>query len=568
MEIDTSTGCIIFCGNVEFNSCNCDNFQGPPGDSQRLDVEYAPYDTGPWDSTLDPGDKWQRSRTVTILGIDGSETYGPWIGPFNLYAEDGSPGDTLYFEYQYSIDGITGWHSTLTEGDKFRRERMVTNGNAGPWSSPVRIVGDDGIDGTGVAVLYDYTVDPTVEPVVWVPNYSEGMFWRRERYYSVYPDTGLAPEPFHVLILKIIPEIGVDYVNGSSGAGYYAFDGIMPVGDTDITACFYKEAGRFPVSGDTFVAYNDATCTTNAKQFYCGQTPEWDNPTMKIDGGLVVTGTIGAAQIAANSISGENIQANSTIVIGCTLAGGTNIVGIDGNLTSCWRLYAGCTNAAVAPFRVDCAGALYASNAHITGDICATSGTFSGTICGSTILGNTFCGSTICGGTICGSTGIFCGTLCVNNLKGNIISIDGLTTTSKTLCVTLVADSPEVAGTGSTTAEIYNVTVSESSPYARYLEIRKPHPDFECFVAQGQSCCYCSCKITEYCILGSTWSRFEGESVAVPIPINCSLYSARVRYTLCATGFWSGAPIQASFPAATATLMVAPQGSGLTSCPL
>jgi hypothetical protein len=1100
MEIDTATGCIIFCGNVEFNSCNCENFQGPPGDSQRLDIQYSPTNSGPWDSTLDPEDRWQRYRTVTVSGIDGSLTNGPWLGPFNLYAEDGLPGDTLYDEFQYSVDGISSWHSVLIEGDKFRRERRVINGVIGEWSTPVRIVGDDGIDGTGVTVVYDYSVDALSATPIWHPNYSHGDFWRRERYYSVHPVTGVAPDPFHQLIVKIVPEKGVDYhdgvdtkvvklfstgqgvvyqsdgttpnpatvtftaspsdavgatpyyifkvageqqqagtnpeyiypapttasempqtvsvevksdasgpvvaadqitvyglVNGSqgydgvtviltneahtfaansdgdvydysdggtsilvyiganqlsygtgpnkftvtavgnnitpdaspiteadgktrtyrapssmldvlarigftvqiqyegigllqitktqsfalsmdgevgppgqstytaqvyrratstpatptggsynfsnnvltppanwfvsipagtdpvyasnntfyvqgtgvgiadawgtpfkfvengtdgtagkstytayifrralvqpspppsggcfdfgnniltppvnwsasipsgtdpvwattytfkvigdtgedvagqwattfkyvengedgehgqstyhmsvykrsatkptkpvggqynfgtntlsgvsggytlafpngkdpvwvsqetavaagpdgidtdlnwsepvlhvengtsvaevaaykrssvpitaapsggsynftnhtlsppstwcrciyagtapiyvtrstakasgaqtidsnlswsspallscngtdgnAGAGYYSFNGTMPTTDAAITTCFNTVAGRVPVSGDTFVAYNESTCKTTGKQYCATGNPLWRAPTHKIDGGLIVTGTIGAAQLAANSISGEKIQANSTIIVGCKGAATKNVVGLDGNLSSCWRIYAGCSTPAAAPFRVDCLGRVYMCNATITG--------------------------TMCGGTICGSTGIFCGTMCVNNLKGNIIQAISLKQPFAS-----VWTPAHPAGGWSCTLPLYTVCIVDAYNHPRILEICNPNPDFCCLCCCTNGCCKYYCQFTEYCISGEAeWRPFFGlEAQAVPIPANCANTVIHVRHRLCAYDNKYTHLTAWHFYPKLLVLTVYPEGDGLAGC--
>lgn len=67
-----------------------------------------------------------------IRGLDGS---------------DGTDGDTVYVEYQYSVNGSSNWHSPMVNGDVFRRERTVTNGSGGTWSSASRIKGDQGTQG-------------------------------------------------------------------------------------------------------------------------------------------------------------------------------------------------------------------------------------------------------------------------------------------------------------------------------------------------------------------------------------------------------------------------------------
>ncbi|CAA0365828.1 hypothetical protein ALT721_800068 [Alteromonas alvinellae] len=52
-------------------------------------------------------------------------------------------GDTIYTDYQYSVNGTSNWHSPMANGDVFRRERIVTNGVGGTWSSASRLKGQD-----------------------------------------------------------------------------------------------------------------------------------------------------------------------------------------------------------------------------------------------------------------------------------------------------------------------------------------------------------------------------------------------------------------------------------------
>ncbi|WP_269519459.1 tail fiber domain-containing protein [Alteromonas sp. BMJM2] len=60
---------------------------------------------------------------------------------------DGSDGDTVYVEYQYSVNGSSAWHTPMVDGDVYRRERTVTNGTGGSWSSASKIKGEKGATG-------------------------------------------------------------------------------------------------------------------------------------------------------------------------------------------------------------------------------------------------------------------------------------------------------------------------------------------------------------------------------------------------------------------------------------
>ncbi|MGL4763840.1 MAG: phage tail tip fiber protein [Aeromonas sp.] len=85
-------------------------------------------------------------------------------------------------------------------------------------------------------------------------------------------------------------------------------------------------------------------------------------------------GDLTASNIKGGKITGDWISSNTKIVAG---AGHTS-ASLDG--TGEWRLYAGNSSGAAAPFRVAQSGALVATNANITGHIVANSGTFNGRI--------------------------------------------------------------------------------------------------------------------------------------------------------------------------------------------
>ncbi len=61
-----------------------------------------------------------------------------WTGPVQI--------DGIALQVEYSIDGATDWHSTFAEGDLYMRQS--TDGGA-TWSDAIKVVGEDGEDGTG-----------------------------------------------------------------------------------------------------------------------------------------------------------------------------------------------------------------------------------------------------------------------------------------------------------------------------------------------------------------------------------------------------------------------------------
>ena len=89
----------------------------------------------------------------------------------------------------------------------------------------------------------------------------------------------------------------------------------------------------------------------------------------------------GAANIIADSITGNEISAATTIT-----AGTGNNVGVLDGADGTWRIYAGHATPASAPFRVDQTGALTATSATITGSITATTGAVGGWTIGATTL--------------------------------------------------------------------------------------------------------------------------------------------------------------------------------------
>lgn len=76
-------------------------------------------------------------------------------------------------------------------------------------------------------------------------------------------------------------------------------------------------------------------------------TGEWQVPTEFIDGDLLVNGTINSDKILANTIQGDRISSSTTIT-----AGTGNNVGVLDGADAYWRIYAGNSTPASAPFRV------------------------------------------------------------------------------------------------------------------------------------------------------------------------------------------------------------------------
>jgi hypothetical protein len=114
---------------------------GAPGDTIYIEYQYSIDGSSLWHPTLVTGDKYRQERIVT------NGTPAAWSTAALIAGVSGDPGDTIYIEYQYSIDGSSLWHPTLVTGDKYRQERIVTNGTPAAWSTAALITGADGTDG-------------------------------------------------------------------------------------------------------------------------------------------------------------------------------------------------------------------------------------------------------------------------------------------------------------------------------------------------------------------------------------------------------------------------------------
>jgi len=72
----------------------------------------------------------------------------------DIKAQDGDNGKTRYIEYQYSVNGTSGWHNSYTTGDIYRRERTIEDGVAiTAWSSAARLTGLKGEKGDTPTII-------------------------------------------------------------------------------------------------------------------------------------------------------------------------------------------------------------------------------------------------------------------------------------------------------------------------------------------------------------------------------------------------------------------------------
>lgn len=166
---------------------------GEEGDTIYIEYEYS-ADRLSWSKTFRNGDIWRRERTV-INGVPTSD----WSTPSRIRGFDGNDGDTIYIEYQYSIDGLFSWHSNFSTGDHYRRERLVVNGIAKEWSVPAKIVPEkeedyfDGYNNTIVQLYIRSTSVPTAPTVDSIYNFETAVLTGYNNGWSQSVPSGTAP---------------------------------------------------------------------------------------------------------------------------------------------------------------------------------------------------------------------------------------------------------------------------------------------------------------------------------------------------------------------------------------
>ncbi|MBY6105025.1 hypothetical protein KUW19_00850 [Ferrimonas balearica] len=258
----------------------------------------------------------------------------------------GEKGDTIFMEYQHSANGTTNWHSDMETGDKYRRHRTVTNGVAGGWSTPYKIVGDDGSDGNdgidgvnGKDGAYHTYIFKTAASAPGTPTggsfdgYNETLpsGWRDDPYFTAgqvtwvshrkYIHNGTnwtgsawsAPSEYSKQ-----GEDGQDGADGSDGAdgkhgsGFCTLPNSTGTWPSDATAQFKTAKGRDPVLYDvlTFFKASDPAVAITKQWVKVGATSEgWDEPELVIHGDMVATGTVNGNVIkAGTTIRGPKVE--------------------------------------------------------------------------------------------------------------------------------------------------------------------------------------------------------------------------------------------------------------------
>lgn len=321
---------------------------------------YGETSNGPWEDILQSYHLWKQENT----SVNGYINPNGWSEAYKFKGEDGvgSSGDTIYVEYNYSPDGSTSWTTEMKAGDAFRRERTVTNDVAGDWSDPARI---KGINGDEIEIRSQYSIDGISN---WHDNLVDGdIYERRARFVNGVIDSPWS-DPF-----RIIGKDGEPGIPGLNGSGWYSIvgnNGVWP-GDTQAVADFINTFGRVPQLDDHLFYVNADPNPTQTDGRRCitpvGDSPiQWNNPRAYFDGDVIVKGTLSADRLVAQSVTGNEIDSQTTIIAGS----GSTTAGMNGydlatlpawmgggsNPYAGYRFWAGATNPAFANFKVDSNG--------------------------------------------------------------------------------------------------------------------------------------------------------------------------------------------------------------------
>ena len=334
---------------------------------------YGETASGPWEDTLQSYHYWKQEN----YSVNGTIDPNSWSAAYKFRGEDGvgNPGDTIYYEYQYSPDGVTAWSTELKSGDAFRRERKVVNDVVGEWSEPTRIKGENGDE---IEIRSQYSVDGISN---WHPTYVSGdVYERRARFVNGIQDSAWS-DPF-----RIVGATGDDGIPGLNGSGWYSIvngTGIWP-GDTQATIDFLNTFGRVPVLDDHLFYVDKDPEPTKTEGRRCitpqGDTPvQWNSPRAYFDGDVIVKGTLSADRLVAQSITGNEIDSQTTIIAGS----GSSSAGMNGydlstlpewmgggsNPYKDYRFWAGSSTPEFANFTVDKNGKMKAIDGAFSGTI-------------------------------------------------------------------------------------------------------------------------------------------------------------------------------------------------------
>lgn len=420
-------------------------------DTALVDYEYSAIVESPGDPTANASN-WHNVATGSDVWMAVQLTINGVVGSWNITKIKGEKGD----------DGIPAFKSQV-----FIRQTVVpATPTTGDWSTPIPSGWSDGIPAGNLKLWSStrvFTEDGNspqqanwTAPIAMTDTAGVEFQWSPVELNPGTPSTASAnwsinasANDWHMAqrlttngvvgawqVSKIRGEDGIDGVDatgipGLNGSGWYTIVGNAGVwpGDATATAAFISNFGRVPQVDDHLFYVNQTPDPTATDGKRCitpigGGTPVWNSPLQYIDGDMIVAGTLSADRLVANTITGNEIDAQTTIIAGS----GSTTSGMNGydlatlpdwlgggtNNYANYRFWAGATDPSLANFSVSATGILKASNAEISGTITigTTDLTEANTLNGNTSktdvgLGNVdnTSDATVLGGDLTGSVG-------------------------------------------------------------------------------------------------------------------------------------------------------------------
>ena len=405
---DTANREIVFDSKLTFK--NTDDFIGEEGWSYDYEFTYS-FDQDVWFDVYQQGAIWRKERKFRFKAERPEDTK-QYIGEAiitQLNAVDGQHGDQYYLEYEYTTAESypVGWRSNYLSGDDWRRWRSVrvtpTGTELSAWQDePIK--GEDGVEGwipewemyygPDATKVFDKE-DPTNTLSDWHSNFGNSDLYKYERlvwwfnskdYIDARNSGGAidwtkAPVPAQKGAwngpVKVKPEKGVDYFDGTHGAGSYVIVGYTKAEAQSFTnaerdAHLSGASGSEPTKGD-ILTYTD-TGKTYSLSFLRDET-KWTGFSFTFDGSVIVNGTLAAEALKAETTITDKLYISSTkSKTEMTLSGAGD-----------YRMWSGNADPVLANFSIDRWGNLKANNAKLTnadvsGKVTASSGSFTGTV--------------------------------------------------------------------------------------------------------------------------------------------------------------------------------------------
>jgi hypothetical protein len=116
--------------------------------------------------------------SLSIEGLSkAAPVGGPLTGPRGEKGDKGDPGENAPLVLvQWSVDGVSGWHTDYQDGDKFQRQSVDGGASYGP---AVRVVGEaatSGMDGVSPSIIFRRSATVPATPAQDTGNPPPGWF--------------------------------------------------------------------------------------------------------------------------------------------------------------------------------------------------------------------------------------------------------------------------------------------------------------------------------------------------------------------------------------------------------